>query len=69
MWFACFVLLRINGFTHLNLTKLDVLSDLAEIKVGVEYKLNGKSMTSTVPADIESLEKVRSVAGGGMTVL
>ena len=24
---------RINGFTHLNLTKLDVLSDLPEIKV------------------------------------
>lgn len=25
---------RINGLTHLNLTKLDVLSDLEEIKVG-----------------------------------
>lgn len=24
----------VNGFTHLNLTKLDVLSDLDEIKVG-----------------------------------
>lgn len=24
---------RINGFTHINLTKLDVLSDLSEIKV------------------------------------
>jgi adenylosuccinate synthase len=25
---------KINGFSHLNLTKLDVLSDLKEIKVG-----------------------------------
>jgi len=25
---------KVNGFTHLNLTKLDVLSDLKEIKVG-----------------------------------
>ncbi len=29
---------RINGFTHLNLTKLDVLSDLPEIKVGAVSK-------------------------------
>ncbi len=28
---------RINGFTHLNLTKLDVLSDLEEIKVSVTF--------------------------------
>jgi adenylosuccinate synthase len=25
---------KLNGFTHLNLTKLDVLSDLKEIKAG-----------------------------------
>lgn len=25
---------RINGLTHINLTKLDVLSELPEIKVG-----------------------------------
>eukprot|EP00878_Enallax_costatus_P011072 GHUV01011564.1.p1 GENE.GHUV01011564.1~~GHUV01011564.1.p1 ORF type:complete len:404 (+),score=52.91 GHUV01011564.1:45-1256(+) len=49
---------KINGFTHLNLTKLDVLSDLEEIKVGVAYKVNGKTFTSSVPASIEDLEKV-----------
>ncbi|KAL8236621.1 hypothetical protein R6Q59_017702 [Mikania micrantha] len=29
---------QINGFSGLNLTKLDVFSDLAEIKLGVSYK-------------------------------
>ena len=32
-WAACHGSCRINGLTHINLTKLDVLSDLAEIKV------------------------------------
>eukprot|EP00775_Hariotina_reticulata_P007558 gene7558-7766_t len=50
---------KINGFTHLNLTKLDVLSDLPEIKVGVGYKLpNGKVLSSSIPADIHDLEQV-----------
>lgn len=49
---------RINGLSHLNLTKLDVLSTLDEIKIGVGYSLpDGRSLTS-MPADIETLEKV-----------
>jgi adenylosuccinate synthase len=47
---------------------LDVLSNLPEIKVGVEYKLKGSTMSSTVPADIESLEKVRVVKGVGVVI-
>ena len=31
----------INGYDALNLTKLDILSSLAEIKVAVEYSLDG----------------------------
>lgn len=31
----------INNFTLLNLTKLDVLSDLDEIKIATSYKFNG----------------------------
>ena len=30
----------INGYDSLNLTKLDVLDDLEEIKVGVKYLVN-----------------------------
>ena len=34
----------INGYDSLNLTKLDILDDLAEIKVGVKYIVNGKEL-------------------------
>lgn len=49
----------INGFTQLNLTKLDVLDGLEEIKVGVAYRdgATGERL-ATVPADIETLARV-----------
>ncbi|KAL0946380.1 hypothetical protein HGRIS_012610 [Hohenbuehelia grisea] len=34
----------INGYDSLNLTKLDVLDDLSEIKVGVKYLVDGKPL-------------------------
>lgn len=46
----------INGYDRLNLTKLDVLDDLPEIKVGVSYCLDGKPL-SGFPADLDVLEK------------
>uniref|UniRef100_A0A383V587 Adenylosuccinate synthetase, chloroplastic n=1 Tax=Tetradesmus obliquus TaxID=3088 RepID=A0A383V587_TETOB len=52
---------KINGFTHLNLTKLDVLDGLDEIKVGVGYKVNGKTLSSSMPASIEDLEAAEVV--------
>ncbi|KAF5357879.1 hypothetical protein D9756_001225 [Leucocoprinus leucothites] len=47
----------INGYDTFNLTKLDVLDDLAEIKVGVAYKVDGKELEG-FPADLELLERV-----------
>lgn len=47
----------INGLTSVNLTKLDVLSDLDTIKIGVKYRLNGEE-TTEIPATLEKLEKV-----------
>jgi adenylosuccinate synthase len=35
----------INGYDSLNLTKLDVLDDLEEIKVGVKYLVNEKEVS------------------------
>lgn len=50
---------QINGFSSLNLTKLDVLSDLPEIRIGVSYKqLNGTSMSS-FPSDLRILDQVQ----------
>lgn len=34
----------INGYDSLNLTKLDILDDLKEIKVAVEYLVNGQKL-------------------------
>jgi len=47
----------INGYDALNLTKLDVLDDLAEIKVAVKYLVNEKEL-SGFPADLDVLAKV-----------
>ncbi|ABN68029.1 Adenylosuccinate synthetase (IMP--aspartate ligase) [Scheffersomyces stipitis CBS 6054] len=47
----------INGYTSLNITKLDVLDSFKEIQVGVGYKLNGKSLAS-FPEDLIKLGKV-----------
>ncbi|CAG8803575.1 19750_t:CDS:10 [Cetraspora pellucida] len=47
----------INGYTSLNLTKLDVLDNLNELKVATAYYIDGKPLES-FPADLDSLEKV-----------
>ena len=33
-----------NGYTSIALTKLDILDDLDEIQIGVEYKKDGVSL-------------------------
>ncbi|KAJ1939601.1 Adenylosuccinate synthase, partial [Linderina pennispora] len=45
----------VNGYTSLNLTKLDVLDVFEEIKVAVSYTINGRNVTS-FPADLDDLE-------------
>ena len=55
-WEIC----RINGLTSINLTKLDVLSELEVIRLGTAYKLDGEAITA-VPATIEALEKVEVI--------
>jgi adenylosuccinate synthase len=47
----------INGFTSLNLTKVDVLTGLAEVKVGKAYKYKGEYL-DTMPASLEVLSNV-----------
>ncbi|KAG5208068.1 Adenylosuccinate synthetase [Trichophyton interdigitale] len=51
---------RINHYTSLNLTKLDILDDFDEIKVAVAYKIDGKELES-FPASSDALEKVEVV--------
>ncbi|XP_010219350.1 PREDICTED: adenylosuccinate synthetase isozyme 1-like, partial [Tinamus guttatus] len=47
----------INGFSALALTKLDILDTFPEIKVGVEYRLDGKPIPY-FPASQELLDRV-----------
>lgn len=47
----------INGFTSLNLTKLDVLTGLPTVKVGKAYKYKGEYLES-MPASLEILSNV-----------
>ena len=48
----------INGYTALNLTKLDVLDDVDTIKVAVAYHLDGKPLDALFPADLDTLARV-----------
>lgn len=47
----------INGYTSLNVTKLDVLDTFKEIQVGVSYSLKGRKLES-FPDDLITLGKV-----------
>lgn len=55
--FSC----RINGFSSLNLTKLDVLSGFSQIRLGVAYKGLDGNILPSFPADLEVLEKTEVV--------
>lgn len=46
---------RINGYTALNLTKVDVLTGFESIKICVAYKVEGKRVTSSMPSNLEIL--------------
>lgn len=49
----------INGFTALNLTKLDVLSGLSEVKLGVTYRNADGIRIRSFPSDLSVLEQVQ----------
>jgi len=54
---------RVNGLDNLVLTKLDVLDQLAEIKVCVAYR-KGKKQTTVFPADLEGWKPVYKTLPG-----
>jgi adenylosuccinate synthase len=50
----------VNHYTSLNLTKLDILDGLKEIKVAVGYRVDGEELES-FPADLTILERVEPI--------
>lgn len=62
-WFDAVVMRhaqRINGFTGLALTKLDVLGGLDEIKICVAYELDGKEVHE-MPSTATALERCKPI--------
>ncbi len=62
-WFDAVVAryaVRVNGLTHLAVTKLDVLDGFATVPICVGYRLNGETITD-IPADIKALEAVKPI--------
>jgi adenylosuccinate synthase len=62
-WFDAVVVryaVRVNGLTHLAVTKLDVLDTIAEIPVCVGYRAEGGT-SDALPSDAESLGEVEPV--------
>ena len=52
--------MRINGFTSIAITRLDILSILPSIKICTSYKLNGKTITNP-PSNVARLAKCEPV--------
>ena len=52
---------RLNGFTHIVLTKIDVLSGLKEIKVAVKYKHSELGEIDYVPASMKDFAECEPV--------
>ena len=50
----------VNGYDSINITKLDILDNLPEIKVAVEYKLRNKTINS-IPASLKEFKEVEVV--------
>jgi adenylosuccinate synthase len=62
-WFDAFMLkysTMINGIDEVAITKLDVLSELENIKVCIGYEFNGKKLNS-FPTDSNKLEQVKPI--------
>ena len=50
----------LNDFSSINITKLDVLDGMKEIKIGYKYQIDGKEI-DYMPSTIEELNKVSVV--------
>ncbi len=62
-WFDAMVVrysVRVNGLTHLAVTKLDVLDTFAELPVCTGYRMKGKAIEE-LPDNVAALEQVEPV--------
>lgn len=50
---------KLNGYSSINITKLDVLSGLPKLEIATHYELDGKKLDGLMPATIEDLAKCK----------
>jgi len=50
----------VNGYSTINITKLDVLNTLEKVKIGITYKINDRTLEyGEMPSCLESLSQVQ----------
>ena len=52
---------KLNGFSSMNITKLDVLTGIDTLKVATHYELDGRRLDGSMPADINDLSRCTPV--------
>jgi adenylosuccinate synthase len=52
---------KINGYSSINMTKLDVLSGIPKLEVATHYELKGKRLEGSMPATIEDLAQCKII--------
>ena len=50
---------KINGYSSINMTKLDVLSGIPKLQVATHYELDGKKLDGQMPCTLEDLAKCK----------
>lgn len=52
----------LNGYSSINLTKLDVLTGFEELKIGYAYELDGKQLPkASMPSTIAEMDRVKVI--------
>jgi len=52
---------KLNGFHSLNITKLDVLTGIENLRIATHYTLNGKELHGSMPGTVEKLAECETV--------
>lgn len=52
---------KINAYSSLNITKLDVLSGIPTLQVATHYDLDGKKLEGSFPANVDELARCKPV--------
>ena len=50
---------KINGYSSINMTKLDVLTGIPKLEVATHYELNGRRLEGSMPTTLEDLAKCK----------